>query len=78
MSVKQQKKILASGIDNEVENLSFMNALNDIICENCRDNKVKILTCDKPLIVLQLRKQAVGDKLTITENDQDYKIIIDF
>ena len=74
MSVKQQKKILASGIDNEVENLSFMNALNDIICENCRDGKVKILTCDKPLIILQLRKQAVGDKLTITENDQDYNI----
>lgn len=77
MSVKQQKQILASGIDNEVENLSFMNALNDIIVSNCRDNKVKILTCDKPLIVLQLRRQAVGNTLKITENDQEYEIDLD-
>ena len=77
MSVKQQKQILSSGVDNEVENLSFMNALNDIIITNCRDKKIKILTCDKPMVVLQLRKQAVGNKLVVTENDQDYTINLD-
>lgn len=74
MSVKQQKQILSSGVDSDVENLSFMNALNDILLQCCRDKKVKLLTCDKPLVVLQLRAQAVGDTLVVTEDGQDYSI----
>mgnify|MGYP006878244191 CR=1 FL=1 len=74
LTVKQQKMILSSGVDMEVENLSFNNTLNDIILENCLSGKDSIKTIDKPLIVLQLRQQTIGDKLVVEEDDKKYTI----
>jgi hypothetical protein len=77
LTVKQQKLILSSGVDTEIENLSFSNAMNDIIIENCLSSANKIKTIDKPLILLQLRRKAVGNTLTITSGEDIYKIDID-
>ena len=51
LTVKQQKLLLSSSVDTDFENLSFMNTINDIILTNCKQN-ARILTTDKPLIVL--------------------------
>ena len=73
LTVKQQKLLLSSSVDTDFENLSFMNAVNNIITTNCKQN-IRILTTDKPLIILQLRQQAIGDKLKIVEGDNTYEI----
>lgn len=73
LTVKQQKQILSSGVDTEVENLSFANITNDIIKENSM-SKQNILVSDKPLILLQLRKHAVGNELVVEEGDDKYTI----
>lgn len=77
LTVKQQKLILSSGVDTEIENLSFSNAMNEIIVENCLSSSNKIKTIDKPLILLQLRRKAVGNTLTVTSEEEVYKIDID-
>lgn len=76
LAVKQQKLLLSSSVDTDFENLSFMNTINDIISTNCKQ-PTSILTSDKPLIVLQLRRQAIGDKLTITNDDDGTEHKID-
>ncbi len=77
LTVKQQKLILSTGVDTEIENLAFANAMNDIILENCLAQKEMIKITDKSAILLQLRQKAVGDKIKITEQDKDYIISID-
>lgn len=77
LTVKQQKLILSSGVDTEIENLTFSNTMNSIILENCLASSDKIKTTDKPAILLQLRKKAVGNTLTVTAQDAEYKIDID-
>lgn len=76
LTVKQQKQILSTGIDAELENLSFSNAMNDIIMENCLSDKQAIKIIDKPAILLQLRQKAVGDMVNINAEDTEYKISI--
>lgn len=73
LTVKQQKLLLSSSVDTDFENLSFMNAINDIISTNCK-HKTRILTTDKPLIVLQLRQHAIGDTLKIVEDEVAHEI----
>ena len=73
LTVKQQKLLLSSSVDTDFENLSFMNTVNDIILTNCKQ-KTRILTTDKPLIVLQLRQHAIGDILKIEEDDVIHEI----
>lgn len=77
LTVKQQKMILSTGVDTEIENLSFANAMNDIILENCLSRKDEIKTIDKSIILLQLRQKAVGDIVTVVEDETEYKISID-
>lgn len=74
LSVKQQKDILSTGVDASVENLSFMNMMNKIIQDNIKDKKIRILTCDKPLILLQMRRHAVSNTLKISTKHADYEI----
>ena len=70
LTVKQQKDLIAAGLDMNVENLSFSNLLNKIITDTCRDTKLTVLSVDRPLIILQLRQLALGDTLVIdTEDD---------
>ena len=76
LTVKQQKQILSTGIDAELENLSFSNAMNDIIMENCLSDKQSIKIIDKPAILLQLRQKAVGDIVNIETEETEYKISI--
>ena len=77
LTVKQQKLILSSGVDTEIENLTFSNTMNSIIIENCLASSDKIKTTDKPAILLQLRKKAVGNTLTVSTQDAEYKIDIE-
>lgn len=74
MSVKQQKDLMSSGVDTNVENLSFMNMINTIIKDNCKHPGVKVLLCDKPIVILQLRLNAVGSDLKIEHEQQTYSI----
>ena len=76
LTVKQQKQILSSGVDTEVENLTFANITNDIIKENAL-SKSDILVSDKPLILLQLRRHAVGNELVVEEGEEKYTIDLD-
>lgn len=76
LNVKQQKSILMSGVDTEMENLSFSNTMNDIILENCLSSKKSLKIVDKALIMLQLRQKAVGDDLVLTQEDESYKLSI--
>jgi len=70
LTVKQQKQLLASSVDTEFENLSFMNTLSEIIISNCKSNSTLLLV-DKPLIALQLRAHALGNVLTVDGDNQD-------
>ena len=76
LTVKQQKLILSSGVDTEIENLAFNNATNSIILENCLSSKNKITLIDKPIILLQLRQNAVSDTLKITDGDNEHTVNI--
>lgn len=69
LTVKQQKQLLSSGVDMEVENLSFGNTMNDVIQANCKQD-VQLLVGDRTLIALQLRNKCVGNKLIVNESDE--------
>lgn len=77
LTVKQQKGILSSGVDTEVENLSFSNTVNEIINENCLQGKKGVRITDRPAIILQLRQKAVGNVLKFTSDGKDYTVNID-
>lgn len=74
LSIKQQKQILSSGVDVDIESMSFANTMNDIIAENCTNKNVKIHSIDRPLILLQLRQKSVGNNLKITDDENEYNI----
>ena len=76
LTVKQQKDILSSGVDTEIENLTFANITNAIIKENQQSSQ-KILITDKPLILLQLRKHACGSELIVEEGDEKHIVNLD-
>lgn len=77
LTVKQQKGILSSGVDMEVENLAFSNTVNSIISENCLQGKQLIRITDRPAIVLQLRQKALGNTLKFTSDGKEYTVDID-
>lgn len=77
LTVKQQKQILSSSVDTEIENLSFSNTMNEIILENCLSSPGQLKTTDKPLILLQLRRKAVGNELTVPDGDELHIINIE-
>jgi hypothetical protein len=74
LTVKQQKSLLSSGVDVEVENLTFSNTINDIILENCLSNKDKIKLTDRAMIVYQLRCNCVNETLKFYDDDVEYTI----
>lgn len=76
LSVKQQKSILSSGVDSEVENLSFSNATNQLILDNCLSKKDRITTLDRPSIIYQLRANSLGNVYKITSGDEQIEIDI--
>lgn len=74
LSVKQQKDMMSSGIDTDIESLSFTNTVNDVITENNTEKGVPIRVTDRSFILLQLRLNSVGEKLVVTEENKDYEI----
>lgn len=71
LTVKQQKELITSGMDLNIENLSFSNLLNKIILENCKSKGTPLLTVDRPIIALQLRAHALGYNLVIKTDDNE-------
>jgi hypothetical protein len=76
LTVKQQKGILSSGVDMDVENLTFSNTINNIINDNCLQGKQHIRITDRPAIVLQLRQKALGNELKFNVDGKDYTVDI--
>lgn len=74
LTVKQQKSLLSSGVDVEVENLTFSNTINSIILENCLSNKDKIKLTDRAMIVYQLRCNSVNETLNFYDDDVEYTV----
>jgi len=74
LTVKQQKNLLSSGVDVEIENLTFSNTINSIITENCLSNKDQIRLTDRSMIVYQLRCNSVGETLSFIDDDVTYTV----
>lgn len=74
LTVKQQKQLLSSGVDIEIENLTFSNTVNQIISDNCLSRKEEIRLTDRSMIVYQLRSKTVGDVLKFTDDEIEYEI----
>ena len=76
LTVKQQKELIKSGIDQRVQNLSFVTLLNNIITDNLVDNGATISTIDKSPIMIALRANSLPGELKLTVNDEDVLIDI--
>lgn len=74
LTVKQQKLLLTSGVDLEIENLTFSNTINEIIMENCLSGKNEIKLTDRSIIVYQMREKAVGELLKFTDDETEYEV----
>lgn len=76
LTVKQQKEILASGVDANVENLAFMNTMSNIVLDN-NITQAEMIAMDRTLIAYQLRRQAIGNIYTVEIDNEKYTIDID-
>lgn len=76
LTVKQQKKILSSGVDTKIENLTFSNSINEIMATNIKESNIEIYTIDRPLIILQIRANSIGDDLKLYIDTEEYNISI--
>lgn len=74
LTVKQQKQLLSSGVDVEIENLTFSNTINSIIMENCLAGPDRIKLTDRAIIVYQLRCNIIGDELKFIDDEIEYTI----
>jgi len=74
-NIGQQKKLLKATIDNPVFQTRFVVAIYDILVENCLEDikKLNLTVIDYNSILLQYRKNAYGDVITVTEEGTDYK-----
>lgn len=74
-NIGQQKKLLKATIDNPVFQTRFVVAIYDILVENCLEDfkKLNLTTVDYNSILLQYRKSAYGDVITVTEENIEYK-----
>ena len=75
LNIKQQKEIIKSAVDGLLASLTFSIATNDIIKANSAEPKDYLVT-DKPLILLNLRRKSVGDTVTLTKEDREFKTTI--
>jgi len=70
-SVSQQKKLISSAFDGIDGVVKRVNIFNDLITDNSVEDQ-EYLIIDKPAILLGLRRESVGSKITI--NDAEYDI----
>jgi predicted nucleic-acid-binding protein len=75
LNIKQQKEIIKTAVDGLLASLTFSIATNDIIKTNAIEQKDYLVT-DKPLILLNLRRKSVGDTVTLTKEDKEFKTTI--
>lgn len=73
LNVKQQKSIIRSAIDPALTNITFTNAVNDIIVENSPTD-IEFYAVDRPSLLIALRAQALGSDLSITQKDVVYDV----
>ena len=73
LNVKQQKSIIRSAIDPALTNITFTNAVNDIIVENSPAD-IEFYAVDRPSLLIALRVQALGRVLNITQKDVSYEV----
>ena len=76
LTVKQQKEIIKSGIDQRVQNLAFVSVLNRIIVDNMVDRNVPLSTIDKGPIMIALRANSLSGDLKLVIDDEDVHIDI--
>lgn len=70
LNVKQQKDILKTALDNILSPITLSLVFNDIIKTNITQPRA-LYTSDKNLILINLRKNSIGNLLKVkTENDQ--------
>jgi len=74
-NIGQQKKLLKATIDNPVFQTRFVVAIYDILVENCLEDikKLNLTVIDYSSVLLQYRKNAYGDVITVTEEGTEYK-----
>ncbi|NBZ97621.1 MAG: hypothetical protein EBS46_02445 [Proteobacteria bacterium] len=75
INVKQQKEILKTALEGLLSPISFYTVANQIIKNNLTEN-IELLTVDRPLILLNLRKNSVGDEYELSLKDEKIKIKI--
>jgi hypothetical protein len=69
LSFKQQKNLISTIGDGAIGALKFQKVINDIIIENT--GKSDILVSDKLAIIVKLRVDSIGNKITRDEEDVD-------
>lgn len=74
-NIGQQKKLLKATIDNPVFQTRFIVAVYDILAENSTEDlkKLNLTIIDYNSILLQYRKSAYGDSITVTDEGVEYK-----
>lgn len=75
LSFKQQKDLISTIGDGAIGALKFQKVINDIIIENT--GKSDILVSDKLAIIVKLRMDAIGSKITRDEEEVDIPPILE-
>lgn len=60
LNLKQQKRLISVNADEIKGGISFYRVINEILIESSNDDS--LLICDRPLLSLILRKNALGEK----------------
>lgn len=75
LSFKQQKDLISTIGDGAIGALKFQKIINDIIIENT--GKSDLLVSDKLAIIVKLRIDSIGNKITRDEDDLDILPILE-
>lgn len=73
LSIKQQKDIIKTALDLITSPLTFANVTTDIINSNLT-TKTSVSVLDKPLLLLALRSNSLGNETTVVVNEKDVKV----
>lgn len=75
ISIKQQKEIIKTAMDSIMSPVTFSITINDIIKNNSSIKK-DFYIIDKPIILLNLRKNSVSDEIKLTKDTKTATITI--
>jgi hypothetical protein len=74
LTVKQQKTLVSAGFDGSVSVITITLAINDIIRQNSTESNYNFKVTDKIPVLLELRKQALGNKYTQEDVEFDLSL----